>query len=88
MSAWIAILRVAYGRAKRSIDRISLKVMLRYYAWQARRNEGREEHREDVYFDDPAWRSRPAREMLGSYLDKVEAVVRQAEERFPGLASS
>lgn len=39
--------------------------------------------RDDFFFTDPAWSTRPAIDLLGDYLDRLMALIEEAEQRFP-----
>ena len=41
---------------------------------------------EGFFFDDPKWRDRPALGLLQEYLDKLESIVVEAEDRFGNCA--
>lgn len=49
---------------------------------QAHADESTSEAIDGFYFDEPEWKDRPALELLREYVDKLEAIVEDAEARF------
>lgn len=62
------------------------------HKWRQRRELARRRARaqsvevtdDNFYFDEPAWRDRPAVELLREYLDKLGTIVDEVETRFQG----
>jgi hypothetical protein len=49
---------------------------------RSRHQYPKDEVRETLYFDDPKWRDQPAPDMLDEYLDRLAAIVAEAEKLF------
>lgn len=75
---WQDLLR----RIWRPIDRLRLRINLRFESWRARRRAGHTSMRQEYYFDHPQWKQRPCRELVREYLERLDAIVSEAEAQF------
>jgi hypothetical protein len=79
--SWRDLRRAPFRRLRRLRDRGRLHWRLKVESWRARRRGGQTTS-QDFYFDDPAWKDQPCRDLVSQYLDRLEAIVNEAESRF------